>query len=138
LEFYQRLGLDGAQPQALVVALQLLNSLLQLIAGRRQGLLRSNRPSPQPPVALQVASVVFAAPQGQVRRVQSILSQQLPDRPRLAASRGLLDDRALELNAKHTPLGPGLDLRRHNRCLGPLHHRHDSVTFSPCSVNFLG
>jgi hypothetical protein len=114
LELHQCLRLDRAQAQAqaLVFPLQLLNALLLLIDSGRQGLWGRDRSPMQTTVALQVTSEVISSPFGQMRGIQSVLTEQGSDVTRLRAGGRLLDDRPLELDGEATPLGLGLDLRR--------------------------
>ena len=113
MKLHKRLRFDGAQTQLLVLALQLLDATLLFVDGGREWLVLRNRPTSQAAIALQVAALVQPSPVGQMGGVQPLAPQQRRHLAALRACVGLLDDRALVLDAEHPPLGARLD----DRCI---------------------
>ena len=72
LEFHQRFGLDGAQTELVIFALQLLNASLLLVPGRRKRQLLGYRATTQTAIAFQVPALHFSTPVCQIGRVYSL------------------------------------------------------------------
>ena len=100
----------------------MLNTLLLFVAGWWQRLIGSNLPAPQSPISLQVATLQFPSPVGQLGGVDSFSTQQRSDLSWSRTRIRFLDDRPLVLDAVNSPLRTRYYLRLYISRFRLLHH----------------